>query len=476
MLARVVLVLGDEGLARHLQEALGRFGVMVDRVDCQDEFWDSLARESCDLLVMSHALVPAPAVASVNALVALPDAPALVIAEMTGTAAEQAHLIAAGCQAVLPLGLDYAAATEVVAALAEKRRFVIGEEATRRGIPDQPRLSDFVSRSPSMQAFMDVVHRVAGSSSSLLILGETGVGKERLARAIHSDSPRGDSPFVAVNCGALPEGLLESELFGHEEGAFTGATRTRRGCFELAHGGTLFLDEVGETPVHLQVKLLRVLQERALQRVGGEKTIHVDVRLVAATSRNLQAEVEARRFRSDLFYRLGVVTLEIPPLRERIEDIPELAESYIDYLAPRIGRDIDGIDPDALAALQHYEWPGNVRELINVVERAMLLSRTGRIRIDDLPAVIGRKEVPVSTIFVDGAGSAEYDDIPEDKHPTLKAVRQQAVARAEKAYLIDLLRKTEGRINLTARRAGIEPRSLHGKMKRHGLRKEDYKP
>ena len=215
---------------------------------------------------------------------------------------------------------------ETLRSLVERRR----QDGLRRLKAERPEerysLNDFVLVSPAMQRFVAVARRVVAADSSLLILGETGVGKERLARAIHAESPRARGPFVAVNCGALPEGLLESELFGHERGAFTGAVASRKGHFELAHEGTIFLDEIGEMPLHLQVKLLRVLEERRLQRVGGQRPIAIDVRVMAATNRDLEAEMGAGRFRNDLYYRLAVVTLTLPPLRDRAEDIPDLVE------------------------------------------------------------------------------------------------------------------------------------------------------
>jgi DNA-binding NtrC family response regulator len=338
------------------------------------------------------------------------------------------------------------------------------------------RLSDFVSQSPAMHTFMETVYRVVSADNSLLILGETGVGKEHLARAIHSESPRASGSFIAVNCGALPETLLESELFGHEKGAFTGADRAVRGQFEMAHRGTIFLDEIGEMPLHLQVKLLHVLERRQIRRVGGEQSIAVDVRVIAATNRNLTAEVEAGRFRRDLFYRLGAVVLTIPPLRDRREDIPELAENYLQYFRVNTGQPIKGLDADAMAALVKHSWPGNVRELINVMERAVLLCRGDTIRPVDLPSPIA--EAPVAAVVVAGvAGSvASVPPLPPvwlDK--PLRVARRMAMDNLERLYLTQLLTQTRGRIGETARRAGMTTRSLYDRMRRLGLRKEDFR-
>ena len=287
------------------------------------------------------------------------------------------------------------------------------------------------------------------------------------------------APFVSVNCGALPESLLESELFGHEEGAFTGATRPRRGWFEVAHRGTIFLDEIGEMPHHLQVKLLRVLQTREVQRVGGERALSVDVRIMAATNRDLEADVDTGRFRADLFYRLSVVTLEIPPLRTRPEDIAVLVERYIQHFAATFATDVHGIQPEALAALQRYRCPGNVRELVNIVERAMILCPERLIRPQDLPEAVRRgvgatgksAEAPDDPAgSLDALLPADWSDRP------LREVCDAVVEEVEKKYLIALLQTTRGRIGETARRAGINPRSVYNKMRRYGLEKMAFRP
>ncbi|MHC4470636.1 MAG: sigma-54 interaction domain-containing protein, partial [Planctomycetota bacterium] len=313
------------------------------------------------------------------------------------------------------------------------------------------------------------------TDASLLVLGETGVGKERLARAIHAEGRRSEGPFVPVNCGALPEGLFESELFGHEEGAFTGATRTRRGWFELAHGGTLFLDEIGEIPLHLQVKLLRALQEHEFQPVGSERTIRADVRVMAASNRDLEAAVEEGPFRRDLYYRLSVVTLTLPSLRDRREDIPALAESYVEHFNEIIGRDVEGISNAAMDALTAYSWPGNVRELMNVVERAVLLCRDARIGLGDLPEAISGR-VAAALPAAAGSTAAPIDPASEGwVGRPWSEVRAEALSRVERAYLDALLASVNGRVGVAAERAGLSPRALYDKMRAHDLKKENYR-
>lgn len=252
-------------------------------------------------------------------------------------------------------------------------------------VREKYRFDNMVGQSLGMQEVYEMIDRVAGSDSTILIQGESGTGKEIVAKTLHYNSPRRDKPLVPVNCGAIPETLLESELFGHEKGAFTGASACRIGRFELAHGGTLFLDEISELPLSLQVKLLRVLQERSFERVGGTKTIHVDVRIIAATNQDLEQAVEEKRFRKDLFYRLNVIPIIIPPLRERREDIPLLIDHFIRRFNGKKQQTIEGISPDAEKLMVKYHWPGNIRELENLIERLSTLKQEGFIHPGDLP-------------------------------------------------------------------------------------------
>jgi len=247
-----------------------------------------------------------------------------------------------------------------------------------------PRFENIVGESPQMREVFRTIEKVARSNATVLVLGETGVGKELVAEALHLNSSRADQPFVKMNCAALHENLLESELFGHERGAFTGADRQRTGRFELANGGTLFLDEIGNMAISTQTKVLRVLQEREFERLGGSRTIKVDVRLIAATNLNLEEAIEEGGFREDLYYRLNVVTIKVPPLRERKEDIIPLARHFIDEAAAELKKDVRGIDPGAVRVLKRHTWPGNIRELKNAMERAVLLCEQPFVRQEDL--------------------------------------------------------------------------------------------
>jgi DNA-binding NtrC family response regulator len=305
--------------------------------------------------------------------------------------------------------------------------------------------SAVILESPAMTRVLDIARRIAQVDSTVLLTGETGVGKERVARFIHAESDRTGGPFVAVNCGAVPENLLESELFGHARGSFTGATQDRVGLFEAANGGTLLLDEIGEVPPAVQVKLLRVLQERQIRRVGENKSRAVHVRVLAATNRNLLEEIRAARFRQDLYYRLRVVEIAIPPLRERREDILPLARSFLAETAKRVARKVTGFTPAAAHQLLRYHWPGNVRELENAVERAVVLARRSRIDVEDFPP-----EVALAT-----SDAAVLGEV-------------RTLADVERDYIRSVLRAVGGNRTQAAAKLGIGPATLYRKLKEYG--------
>jgi DNA-binding NtrC family response regulator len=311
-----------------------------------------------------------------------------------------------------------------------------------------------VSKSPRMHAILDLVRDVAPTASTVLIQGETGTGKEQLARAVHAASAGRAGPFVAVNCAAVPENLLESELFGHEKGAFTGADRQRVGKFELAHEGTLFLDEVGDVPPLMQVKLLRVLQDRRFERVGGSDPIAVDVRVIAATNRPLRRLVRRGEFREDLYYRLNVIRIDLPPLRLRPEDIPPLVEHFCRKYA-RPGRPPKRVSPAALDRLAAYHWPGNIRELENAVERACVVHVGEVIEPAHLPPELGR------------AGGPLPASIRLDR--PLRDLIRETVARLERRYIVKALKKTRGHVGRAAKLCGYCRRSLTAKIGEYGI-------
>jgi two-component system, NtrC family, response regulator len=310
---------------------------------------------------------------------------AFVVVTAYGTIARAVEAIRAGADDYLAKPFERQALMLAVGRTLERRRLSVENRRLAEEIGERDRLVDLVGRAPSMQTLYTRVEKLAATRATVLLTGESGTGKELAARALHRLSERREKSFVAVNCAAIPEGLLESEFFGVERGAFTGADRTRPGKFELASGGTLFLDEIGELPLALQPKLLRVLQEARITRVGGARELPVDVRVIAASNRDLGAEVAAGRFRQDLYYRLHVVPLELPPLRARREDVPLLAEHFAARAARRHGVVRPALPPAVMRRLIEYAWPGNVRELANAVERLVLLAEQGRIREEDLP-------------------------------------------------------------------------------------------
>ena len=325
-------------------------------------------------------------------------------------------------------------------------------------------LENIVGRSPAMSRVFELLRKAARSEANILVIGESGTGKELIAHAIHANSPRAAQPFVPVDCASLPEQLLESELFGHEKGAFTGAVRTKQGLVEVAHRGTLFLDEIGELPLGLQVKLLRVLQERQIRRVGGTGLVDVDVRLVSATNRDLREAVANGQFREELYYRVNVIAMQLPPLRDRAGDVRLLVQAFL----KRYGKErVRGIDDEAMAALERYRWPGNVRELQNVIERACALADAETIYKRDLPdQVLGGGAAPLQ------APVAGTDAVmPESGIDlTLKDAKERWMAVLEASYLRELLARHDGNISAAAKAAGIDRKTFHRLINKHNLR------
>lgn len=469
MLTRLVLILKNKGLQSHLEQSVSHADILLESYSYSKNAWQKVVQSCGDVIVISESLIPLPIESGIAMLNNLPEHPTTVILSDHDSAEEHAQLVAAGADVVLYAGTSKKSLSDAIYTTLESRRQLKKLERYDSRGRVQPRLSDFITDSENMQLFMNEVQLVAPSNSVLLILGETGVGKEHLAKAIHAESPRAAEPFITVNTVALPEQLLESELFGHTQGAFTGAIRSRRGAFEMAHGGTIFLDEIGEMPLHLQTKLLRVLQDYEVRPVGEESPIWVDVRVIAATNRDLEKEVADGNFRKDLYYRLNVVTLTIPPICDRKEDVPEFIRYFMNYYKDKIGREVDSISDAAMNTLCRYDWPGNVREIMNVIERTMLLCKSDEITIQDLPAVLN-KGVPHQQMRY-----GDYGDITAWKGKTLAEVQSEVNDRVERKYLKMVLLETRGKIGEAAQIAGIHPRGLYNKMKRLNLQKEDFK-
>ncbi len=472
MLIRVLLLVESSGLRTRLLEVLSEQGLVVSEETDPKNLWNRLGQDNFDLLVTSFSALPGELETSISGVRNLPSRPEVIVLLDSKQQERRAVLQSEGAFAVIDQDLVLDSLAETFEGVLRRYR-EIGVSRISEDRQQQSKLEDFSSESHAMKGLLELARRVTASDTSLLVLGETGVGKEWLARAIHSEGNRGLAPFITVNCAAVPETLLESELFGHEQGAFTGASRARRGCFEMAHGGTLFLDELADIPTHLQVKLLRAIQDKTIQRLGAEKPIEVDVRLMAATNQDMQAAMDSGRFRQDLYYRLSVVTLTVPPLRERREDIVPLVENYLAEYRKQLGRaDIEGIEESALDCMRAYHWPGNVRELINVVERAVLLCDRQVITLNHLPEAIVGGQVSVSE---SPRGSEPRVGMGHFLTGTLEQGKQRLLQRFEREYLVHALGRTGGNIGETARMAGVDPRTIYNKMKTYGLRKESFR-
>ncbi len=358
-----------------------------------------------------------------------------------------------------PINLEH---LKLVVQRALRERALEDEVATLRGkLHQQSAFHSILSKSPRMHDVFELISHVAETVSNVLIFGETGTGKELVARAVHDSSPRRKLPFVAVNCAALPESLLESELFGHEKGAFTSAVGQRKGRFELAHCGTIFMDEIGEIPLAMQAKLLRVLQERRFERVGGTQTIETDVRVVAATNRDLLKLAKEGKFREDLYYRLNVVKIDLPPLCERAEDIPLLANHFAEKFS-RPGAPAKTISPEAMEVLIKFRWPGNIRELENAIERACVTSRDDAIRPENLPAEVLKP------------GRPRYQ-LPVDVSRPLTEQLAELTSAFEERYLRRALKRTRAHIGRTARLTGLSRRTITEKLALYQIDKNEFK-
>jgi DNA-binding NtrC family response regulator len=349
----------------------------------------------------------------------------------------------------------------VVARALRERKLQDEVSYLRKQLENSYSFHHVLSKNAQMHAVFEMISNLAHTTTTVLIEGETGTGKEQIARAIHMASVGRSGPLVAVNCAALPENLLESELFGHEKGSFTSAVNQRRGRFELAQGGTIFLDEVGDVPATMQAKLLRVLQERRFERVGGSESIEVDVRVVAATNRSLQDMVKSGKFREDLYYRLNVVKISLPPLRDRPEDIPLLATHFTQKFAPQ-GQAPKTIVPEAMEVLLNYPWPGNIRELENAIERSCVTSRDNLIRVENMP----------SELFATPAPKVPF---PVDLNRPLPEIIREVVAGVEKQYIRKALKKTRGNVARCAQLCGLSRRSMTAKIAEYKIDKSVFK-
>ncbi len=374
---------------------------------------------------------------------------AVVIMTAHGTIASAVKALHAGAEDYLTKPIDVEKLEHLLASILARRRLLAETRLLRERLDEKYRFENIVGGSPAMLEVFRLVRQVASSQASVLITGDSGTGKELIAQAIHQHSPRRDAPFVKVACAALPETLLESELFGHERGAFTGAVARRTGRFEMAAGGSIFLDEIGDVPIGMQVKLLRFLQERQFERLGGNQTQTVDVRVLAATHRDLSALIKEGKFREDLYYRMNVVEIPLPPLRARGEDIPLLAETFLRKYAAANGKTIEGFAPAALQAIAAWDWPGNVRQLEHAIERAVILARGPVLDLDLFPAI----PAPAAASG-NGAGGG-----PRVPGSTMDDIERDAIVRT--------MESVGGSVSRAAAILKISPRTIQYKMKRY---------
>ena len=453
MKGTVLLVDDDESVRRGLYWTL-KSDYRVLEASSRIEAVELLQRERIDVVVTDLHLPPHVEDISEGLSVvqaarnARPPVQAVVI---TGSTTKRAALDAVkhGAYGFFEKPLDAAEVLHIVSQASRMRRLEVENTRLREELLGSRGFSHLIGGSQSLERIVKHARTVAATSATVLITGENGTGKELLARAVHEESPRAAGPFVGVSCAALPETLIESELFGHEKGSFTSATQTRKGRFELADGGTLFLDEIADLTPTVQVKLLRVLQERAFERVGGSKTLNVDIRLIAASNCDLEQQVEAGRFRRDLFYRLNVVPLMLPPLRARKEDIPVLAAHFAQKAAEKYLRPAPQLDPLLIDALQEYEWPGNVRELENVMERLVVLTNGQMINLEFLPEKMLR--------------------VLPDANMTDETTLEGGVAALKRRMILKALQSEGGNKVAAAKRLGISRSYLHRLISEFGL-------
>jgi DNA-binding NtrC family response regulator len=453
--ARILIVDDEESTRELFAELLQRWGYEVDQTADGHGALKLAAETHPDVIISDLVMPKLDGLALVRALrEEQPDTPVVIITGK-GTIDAAVEAVREGVFDFVEKPLDPARLRVILQRALEKKETLHEMQVLRRRLGQVDSGVGLVGNSPPMRRAMELVEKVAPSKASVVITGQSGTGKEMVARAIHQLSPRRDKPFIAINCSAIPATLIESEMFGHERGAFTGAEQRRLGAWELADGGTLFLDEVGEIPIELQAKFLRVLEEERLRRLGGKSEIAVDVRVISATNRELKDEIKGGRFREDLYFRLNVFHINLAPLKERHEDIPVLVQHFIDRFAREAGKKLHGVSPQAMKRLTDYGWPGNIRELRNTLERAVILCGSGVIEAEHLPSELAA-----------GGGESAY----------LKLPYGLPLREIEKEYILATLTRLQNNKARTAQALGISEKTLYNKLYRYsgrGPRRDD---
>jgi two-component system response regulator HydG len=452
----MVLVVDDDNAHRTMLNTLiSGWGYDVTEADDGATAIEKVKKQSYDLVLMDVRMVTVSGLEALEQIKSFNPAIPVIIMTAYSSVDTAVDALKQGAHDYLTKPLDFDKLKITIARSMEHTRLKEENRLLKESLGQHFDRRNIIGRSPAMVNLLETVAQMAPSEATALITGESGTGKELIAGAIHYNSSRKDGPFVKINCAAITETLLESELFGHERGAFTGADRRKEGRFYQAHRGSLFLDEVSEMSQTMQVKLLRVLQERELTRVGGEQTIQVDVRVIAATNKDLAELIIKDEFREDLYYRLNVVGLEIPPLRERREDVSLLAQHFLQSFSAKNHKEIKGFTPQAMDHLIRYDWPGNVRELMNAVERAVVLSRADWLSEKDFPIIIG---------------SEQNNSTAEATMQTINADGATALEEVEKATILRTMETTGGNKSEAARRLGITRKTLHKKLKAYGYK------
>jgi len=455
-----ILVVDDElEMRQTCQKILARNGYVVAIASDGKAALETLQKEPFDLMVADLRMPEMDGMALLREAKKIRPELGVILITAYGTIDTAVQAVKEGAFDYLPKPFSMAQLEVAVERGLSYRRLLEENRELQRRLCAAMQFGEIVAASPQMTAVLDLVRKVAPTDANVLLRGETGTGKELIARAIHSGSSRNNAPFVPIDCASLPENLLESEMFGYEKGAFTGAVASKRGLLETAAGGTLFLDEIGDLSPTLQAKLLRVLQERQFRRVGGTDLLDVDIRVIAATNRNLEEMVRKGAFREDLLYRLNVVTIELPPLRERPEDIAPLANQFLGQFCKTSGKAVLGISSAAMLILQKYRWPGNVRELKNAIHRAVSLTDCNQITPLDLPQHI-----------LEAVRGASLPAVG-----TFRLEKARAIRDFERAYLSKLLVETGGNVSEAARRSGMRRSALHRLLARHGLQTAEFR-
>ncbi|XPV75623.1 MAG: sigma-54-dependent transcriptional regulator [Desulfovibrio sp.] len=458
MAETILVVEDDEGFRGLLQDALEEDGHNIIVAGSAEEGLQLVTTEDIDLILHD---VKLPGMSGIEALPKLKEqAPDIDVIIMTGYTSR-----GSGVQAVQQGAYDYFSKPFkinemqiVVRRALEKRRLHKEVAHLKKGRNKQSPIHDIIGNSPAISRVKSIIERVAALDANVLVIGETGTGKELISDTLHALSGRKSGPFVKLNCAAIPESLMESELFGHEKGAFTGASSMRKGKFELAESGTILLDEIGDMPLHLQPKLLRAVEQKQVERVGGKKPITFDVRIIAATNQFLEEQVKEKKFRSDLYYRLNVASILLPPLRERREDIPLLASFFLDRINSRLGTQIQSISSKALKILSAHDWPGNVRQFANAMERAAIFCQSSIITPEDLELVFSQTP---------GA-------LPEPP-PAQNLPLKEALQEFERKMIMDAMGNAQGSQKDAADKLGISAKNLWNKLQKHGIDPQAYR-